>query len=736
MDKRYGNLVYKYRSVSILVILFLTIFFTVGFASFSTEFDINKLAANVRIRKDIRITSVVLNNATSNAISHWEGYNVSAIGSGITLPNSDSTVTYNVKVTNIGNVEAMVKEIEGLPSNLEYTLNNYTLKDMLCDDIDSTQCTLGSTTTISVTIGYKAGGYDSSNTTYSVELDFTFAYMSDSVAKIGDTYYESLADAVADVPNNTQTTIILLKNTSDAVVIGSSQNIILDLNNKTLSNSDNANIIASTGTLTITNGVITTDAPDKGAVDNNQNGTLIVDNVLISASVRQAIYNNRGTVTIRGNCQLSSSSTIRAAVQNQRNSTMTIIDGSITSTGYSALVNNGTMTIGTKDGNVSTTAPYIKGINYGLETTNDTNFYDGIIWGQNKSISTPAKVIDIETGYDITSLTDSFDGVVYHGSVISIANTVTFNAAGGTNPEPTRKIANGSAIGELPVPTRNGFDFMGWFTPDDIQATSSMIITDDITLTAQWRRTTAVAMIGTSIYDTLQQAINAAPANTQTTIKLLKDIKENVNIVAAKNIILDLDGHTFRNNSGSAVIETYGTLSILNGTITSNSTNNSIINVQDGNLTISSGEYLATGARQAIYMYGGTVEITGTAHLTSKTNGAYNNMERGTVQNVAGTLTITGGTIESSAQHAVSNFSTLTIGTNDGTVDATSPVLIGKVDGLKSTVAFNYYDGIIKGQSDSIVGTIADQEANTTLVDSTETIGGVVYKTAYLDDNQ
>ncbi len=736
MDKRYGNLKFKYRSISILIVLFFVVFFTVGFASFSADFDINNLAANVRIRKDIRVNGVILNNTTSNAISHWEGYNVSSIGAGITLPNSDSTVTYNVKITNIGNVEAMIKAIDGLPNNLDYTLNNYSLKDMLCDDHDSTLCTLGSNTTISITIGYKNGGYDSSNTTYSVELDFTFAYMSDVVAKIGDTIYESITAAVEDAPNNTETTILLLKNTSENVIVPSNKNVIIDLNNKTISNDGETNIFANTGILTIKNGVLTSTAENKGAVDNNQNGVLTVDNMLISVSGRQTIYNDRGTVTIKGNCNLSSTSNTRATVQNQSNSTMTIIDGTITATHFSAVVSNGTLTIGVKDGNVNSNSPYIKGYDYGIDNSSNIYFYDGIIWGQNKSIKTPSKIIEIEDGYDIASATEHMDGTIYYGSLIALTNTVTFNPASGSTTERTRKVSNGSPIGELPIATRTAYEFIGWFTSNNVQVTSNTIITEDITLTAHWQKVTGTALIGTSVYDTLQDAINGAPANTQTTILLLKNARENLNVPANKNIIIDLDGNTLSNNTNAAAIENYGTLSVMNGTLTSNSSNNSVINVESGNLTVLNANILATGARQAVYLYGGTAEITGTSYLTSKTSGAYNNVQRATVQNMGGTLIITGGTIESTAQHAISNVASLTIGTKDGNVDATTPILIGKTNGVKSTTAFNFYDGIIKGRTNAINGSINDQETNTTITNSTETISGVVYKTSYLTVNQ
>ena len=111
-------------------------------------------------------------------------------------------------------------------------------------------------------------------------------------------------------------------------------------------------------------------------------------------------------------------------------------------------------------------------------------------------------------------------------------------------------------------------------------------------------------------------------------------------------------------------------------------------------------------------------------------------MERGTVHNVSGTLIVTGGTIIATKQQAISNEDILIMGVSDGSLDITTPVLQGDVYGIKSTGTFSFYDGIIKGRTDAIVGTINNQEANTEVANGTETISGKTYKTAYLEATQ
>lgn len=106
-----------------------------------------------------------------------------------------------------------------------------------------------------------------------------------AVAKIGDTYYKTLAEAVSAADNNTVT---LLKNTVEDVVIPADKTITLDLNGKKIVNSTTAqdskvaddarkHTITNNGTLTIM------DSVGGGVVDNVSHG-------------RAALYNN-GTIT-------------------------------------------------------------------------------------------------------------------------------------------------------------------------------------------------------------------------------------------------------------------------------------------------------------------------------------------------------------------------------------------------------------------------------------------------------
>ena len=173
--KKYINKIKKSNPLNIIppMIVFVILTLTIGFSAYQSRLQIDDLGAVVRIQKDIRITGVMASSTISDGISNWEDYNVNNISSSIDLPNSDSTVTYKVTIKNIGNIEAGLLKITGLPDNLQYTISNYNLEDPLCDDNDNTKCKLGSTTTLDITVGYKPNGYNSSSTTQVFNMDFS-----------------------------------------------------------------------------------------------------------------------------------------------------------------------------------------------------------------------------------------------------------------------------------------------------------------------------------------------------------------------------------------------------------------------------------------------------------------------------------------------------------------------------------------------------------------------------------
>ena len=67
--------------------------------------------------------------------------------------------------------------------------------------------------------------------------------------------------------------------------------------------------------------------------------------------------------------------------------------------------------------------------------------------------------------------------------------TITFKANGGVVSESTRTVEKGTAYGTLPVATRNGYNFLGWYN-GSTQVKSTDICNRDVTLTAKWEKKT------------------------------------------------------------------------------------------------------------------------------------------------------------------------------------------------------------------------------------------------------
>ena len=307
-------------------------------------------------------------------------------------------------------------------------------------------------------VNYDFGGWntqaDGSGTNYSDEQELNqttyldgdeinlYAQWVQGTALIGNTSYNSLQEAINDVStNNTLTTIKLLKNVSEVLTVAKNKKIIFDFQNHIVSNNGVNAVITNNGDITIQNGTITS-STSQGTINNNSGAKLTISGgSVIATGTRQAIYNNGGTVEITGDAYLSAVSTERATVQNNSsNSNLYITGGTIISSKFSAVQNAGIMNVGIKDSNMDVNSPYIRGATYGVNSSNDFNFYDGILLGKTNGMNDLRKVKEKETGYAISNSTDTIDGETYKTAFLepAIAVTLTFDANGGTVSETTR----------------------------------------------------------------------------------------------------------------------------------------------------------------------------------------------------------------------------------------------------------------------------------------------------------
>ena len=368
--------------------------------------------------------------------------------------------------------------------------------------------------------------------------------------------------------------------------------------------------------------------------------------------------------------------------------------------------------------------------------------------------------------------------------------TITFNADGGTASFNSKSIEPGTTIGELPTATKTDFTFDGWYLDNsayDTPITTSTVANTDLNVIAKWISANYVAEVNGTRYETLAEAIAAVPTTgVKTTVTLLKDVSTSARIYIASTQNVELTMGNFTITGSTVVFDNEGTLHINDGTIISTSTvtateraimnrtggvinisggllkgtgtnvmeNTGTVNITGGRLecnasaavinneaggilNVSGGQIVGTASSkgQGIYNNGGTTTISGTANIQNYSQTGSSG--RASVHNNAGTVNILGGTIISGRNAAVKNNGTMTIGTDDGTIDITSPVMQGYIYGLEtvSGKTVNIFDGIFKGRgtpNKAISDESVTSHSTYVITHTTETIGSDTYDVAYL----
>ena len=541
------------------------------------------------------------------------------------------------------------------------------------------------------------------------------------VAKIGDTPYESLTDAITNASDSGDT-ITLLTNWGENITIPEGKEIILDLNGYTLSNNGNkATVIEDRGKLTITNGTVTSNA-SSGMINVYKNASLTINDGYLTATYsRQAVYNNGGLVTIGGTAELTSNTSERATVHNLNNGTINILGGKIIANNSYAIYNEkGTINIGAIDDEFNQTSPLIQGKTYGIIASTPYKFYDGIIKGGTgiggivtKTGNAPTYTADpsltkLESmEEDSTKVFDSEDisGVNYNtftGYIDpSIRSIITFNTNGGESLSPSyKKVYTGDSIGTLPTPYRIDHTFDGWYTEatGGTKITESMVPTGNQTIYAHWtyvdpNTEASVDGVLMSLKDALLIGGN---------IKLERDVVASTSLVMNKEINLDLNGHTLALQNNKMGIYEKVTIddssSGKTGKITSNLDFTIVVGASstpsNGYLIHKGGTIEGLGAYGAIRNYettiidGGTVE----AYATNRGYTIYNNknliMESGTVYSSNGravevyanaTFTMNGGLLKSDGinNQTLNLYGNCSVTINGGTIEGLNDQMAG-----------------------------------------------------------
>ena len=410
-----------------------------------------------------------------------------------------------------------------------------------------------------------------------------------------------------------------------------------------------------------------------------------------------------------------------------------VLDGWYTNDSYTTKINTST----TPGGYVTYYAKWVKSVeDADIDNTSFTmplDSSDAIIINNEGELeeytftSSDESIATVDQNGNITAIgvgntTITLEGITT-GSTVTITIVVTapvstytveFDTQGGTSVNPM-EVDKNTAIGTLPSTNKNENTFAGWFTNTNYvtQVTAETVIDHSMTLYAKWIPDSAVAQIGNTYYDTIQDAVDSEMTG-KTTITIIKDVTltDMINLNTKntdKNIVFDLGGHTIKNdnNKDINIIASKATIEVKNGTLQTSAATKGAIDVNGGSIVMNSGTIISTGGRAAIYNAGGTVQIGGTVSLTASADGS-NTARRATVQNVSGTTIITGGTITSdraSNSYGVSiNAGTLVIGTQDGVYDKDAITIQANTTGVfaSSGVTYSIYDGYIKGKISAV----------------------------------
>lgn len=479
-------------------------------------------------------------------------------------------------------------------------------------------------------------------------LVFTFTFginnVSADVVKMNDETFSSLTSAITKaVETSGQKTIIVIEDFQENITIPNGADIVLDLNGHTLSEKNNATVIANNGTLEIKNGTITSNA-GSGMINNNSKGVLTISSGnLIATGTRQAIYNDGGTLYITGNVNIESASSVRAAIQNRSNGKIYVRNGTIVSKNLYAIYNEkGTLNIGVKDDYFVSEKPIIQGKTYGVAANSGYNFYDGIIKGGTYPVgktsdtgNTPTvtndegatKINEIEE--DSQKELDEEAGTLICSIDPTIRSMVTFNPNGGSVSPTYKKVYTGDSIGTLPTPIKIDHLFDGWFTlaTGGERITESTKPNNDITYYAHWTYVdpNTVALVEG---EGLKSLANAFAIGGKITLQ--SDVVVPSSLIMNKETILDLNGHTIALDDKAIQIKEKVTITDSSqnktGKITSNaqftiivgskndSTNGHLIH--KGGTIEGLGEYGAIINYETVEIDGGTVK--GTAILNSE----------------------------------------------------------------------------------------------------------------------
>ena len=577
-------------------------------------------------RGDLFLNGGTLNSANSYAIEDWhratiKGGTVNGTvaawtysgGHNSDLTISGGTVNGNVASVSYDKAEGKLAKVSISGGTVDGTLGTYTYGNGLIPIDDATKATIAVT----------GGTFSKDPTKYVVEdsaitpnADGTYGVAKAYLAQVGDTSYYTMDEAFKAQTASDKAIVLLRDYTTGSTFNSGSINRTVDLNGHTWTctgtdaNSAAFEINYSDASLTVKNGKVFS-SQLVGLIPSAMGGTIKYDNSSLVFDGVEMTTTARSGIETNGN-NTNDTVTLRNSTLNVPNGFGIYFPSSGTLTIDNSVINAKTMGVQVCAGSLN-----ISGAGTAITVSGD---------GIDKTIN---------------------DGAIEDGAAISIVNRIGYKGLdkievkGGTF---TAKGTNAAVKAyKWENQTASAFDNSenvvaisgGTFSSavDKSLCADGYIPTRNTDGTYGVKEGKFVAEIGSQGYESLQAAIDAARDGQ--TVTLLADATEDV--VISKSITLDLDGKTLTNtNAGKATISVQsGTVTVKNGNVVGGISYYNIEVTKNSNANLTLTDVTATAGNTGSSM----IDNWGTLTITSGTyTGGLNvvKSEEGSVLNISG----------------------------------------------------------------------------------------------------
>jgi|GEM_PF-365023 len=662
---------------------------------------------------DLFLNGGTLNSANSYAIEDWhratiKGGTVNGTvavwtysgGHNSDLTIKGGTVNGNVASVSYDKAEGKLAKVSISGGTVDGTLGTYTYGNGLIPIDDAAKATIEVT----------GGTFSSDPTKYVVEdsgvtknTDGTFGVAKAYLAKVGDTSYYTMEEAFKAQTASGADIVLLRDYTTGSTFNSGTVERTVDLNGHTWTctgtdaNSAAFEINNPNATLTVKNGKVFS-SQLVGLIPSAMGGTIKYDNSTLVFDGVEMTTNARSGIETNGN-NTNDTVTLKNSTLNVPNGFGIYFPSSGTLTIDNSKINAKTMGVQVCAGSLN-----ISGAGTAITVSGD---------GIDKTIN---------------------DGAIEDGAAISIVNRTGYKGLSKIEVTGGTFKANGdnAAVKAYDWANQTESDFTqaakvsisgGTFSSavDKSLCADGFIPTQNADGTYGVKEGKYVAEIGSQGYESLQEAINAAQDGQ--TVRLLADVAEDV--VISKSIALDLGGKTLTNtNAGKATISVQsGTVTVKNGNVKGGTGYYNIEAKKDANLTLTDVAATAGNTGSSMIDNWGTLTITsgtytGGLNVVKSEEGSVLNISGGTFTRetaprwgitgtvlVYGTTTITGGTF------------------NEKSTSTNARVVVtGRVDGYDSITYVK--GGTFNGNGNNVFHHLSPAQAD----DSFEVSGGTFNK--------